>query len=39
MDIAEPANLTEMLDVARNLSKGFDFVRVDLYTTAHTFIW
>jgi hypothetical protein len=33
VDIPKPANLTEMLDIARTLSKGFDFVRVDLYTT------
>jgi len=30
-DVAKPANLDEMVAVAQKLSKGFDFVRVDLY--------
>lgn len=29
--VARPINLEEMLDVARKLSKGLDFVRVDMY--------
>lgn len=31
--IAKPKKLAEMLDIARKLSSGFDFVRVDLYET------
>ncbi|ENO16888.1 hypothetical protein J057_01750 [Marinobacter nanhaiticus D15-8W] len=31
-DIPKPANLTEMLDVARQLSRDFSMIRVDLYS-------
>lgn len=31
---AAPSSLSEMLEVARSLSLGFDFVRIDLYDTA-----
>ena len=31
-DIERPSNLNEMLSVAANLSTGFDFVRIDLYS-------
>lgn len=30
--VERPANLAEMLEVARKLSEGFDFVRVDIYS-------
>ncbi len=29
--ISRPANLTEMVEISRRLSRGFDFLRVDLY--------
>jgi hypothetical protein len=32
-NIPKPKNLEKMIDYARILSKGFDFVRVDLYDT------
>ena len=32
-DVPRPPNLEDMIDVSRKLSKGFDFVRVDLYST------
>ena len=31
--VSKPSKLAEMLDIARRLSKDFDFVRVDLYET------
>jgi TupA-like ATPgrasp len=31
-DVKKPDNLNEMLSIARKLSEGFSFVRVDLYT-------
>lgn len=33
-DVPEPENLDALLDHARRLSAGFDFIRVDLYNTA-----
>ena len=32
----KPSCLDEMIEIARNLSKGLPFVRVDLYETKHT---
>lgn len=33
VEIGRPDNLSEMLNISQKLSKDFDFVRVDLYTT------
>jgi hypothetical protein len=32
--VADPPNYAEMLDVAERLSRGFDFLRIDLYNVA-----
>jgi TupA-like ATPgrasp len=33
--ISKPKNLDHMLEIAKELSKPFEFIRVDLYTNDH----
>ena len=39
IDVARPADFDEMLDISRKLSKGFPFVRVDLYHANHRILF
>ena len=38
-DIRKPQNLDLMIQYATQLSKGFDFVRIDLYDTGEHVFW